>query len=549
MVHSSSWVSAQYVINGDAQQLSCNCYRLTEAINNQGGSVWNSNMISLNDPFDFTFDVYLGTQNASGADGVAFVLQPVSTAEGNWGGGMGYESISPSVAVEVDTWQNDWDPAFDHIAIQKNGDVNHTTANNLAAPEYALVSGGNIEDGLYHVMRVTWDPTTTTLQAYMDGSLRITYVGDMVTNIFGNDPMVFWGFTGSTGGANNVHEFCLAIIPGLTSDQSQICAGEEVQFFDDSYSALGDVVSWSWDFGNGQTSTNQNPGAVSFSQAGTYDVIQTIVDAAGCDATDTLEITVHPNPQADFVATEVCEGNESAFTSQSSVPSGSISSYGWNLGDGQTGIGSSVSHTYADAGTFDVQLLVTSNFGCTDSITQEVVVYQNPTADFTGESNSLDGSFTTVLQTGESAEWFLVDTSFTGLNSFNFTFPDSGWYDVTLVVTNENGCTDTILYSFYIEGVPEYEVPNVFTPNGDDFNEYFEPFTYAITDAEMKIFNRWGRPVYKYEGPVVTGTNWGWDGSINGGAEAATGTYYYILDMKGTDGNVFNQQGTVTLVR
>jgi gliding motility-associated-like protein len=120
---------------------------------------------------------------------------------------------------------------------------------------------------------------------------------------------------------------------------------------------------------------------------------------------------------------------------------------------------------------------------------------------------------------------------------------------VTLVVTNENGCTDTVVYSFYIEGVPEYEVPNVFTPNGDDVNEYFQPFTYAITEAGMKIFNRWGRPVYNYEGPITAGINWGWDGSINGGPEAATGTYYYILDLKGTDGNTFNRQGTVTLVR
>jgi hypothetical protein len=67
--------NAQYVLNGNAIQLSCNCYRLTEAVNAQAGSVWNSNMISLNDPFDFTFDVYLGTNNGNGADGIAFLLQ------------------------------------------------------------------------------------------------------------------------------------------------------------------------------------------------------------------------------------------------------------------------------------------------------------------------------------------------------------------------------------------------------------------------------------------------------------------------------------------
>ena len=66
----------------------------------------------------------------------------------------------------------------------------------------------------------------------------------------------------------------------------------------------------------------------------------------------------------------------------------------------------------------------------------------------------------------------------------------------------------------------------------------------------MKIYNRWGIPVYKFDGPIPPpATIWGWDGSINGGAEAAEGTYYYVLDLKGTDGNNFSDHGTVTLIR
>lgn len=67
---------AQYTINGDATKDNCNCYTLTKNINTQSGSVWNNNKIDLSQSFNFTFDVFLGCNDA-GADGMAFVLQPI----------------------------------------------------------------------------------------------------------------------------------------------------------------------------------------------------------------------------------------------------------------------------------------------------------------------------------------------------------------------------------------------------------------------------------------------------------------------------------------
>ena len=70
-----------------------------------------------------------------------------------------------------------------------------------------------------------------------------------------------------------------------------------------------------------------------------------------------------------------------------------------------------------------------------------------------------------------------------------------------------------------------------------------------MVEANMQVFNRWGRPVFTYEGAIPPTQLWGWDGTINGGAKAAAGTYYYILDLKGTDGNNYPEQGNVTLIR
>lgn len=542
---------AQYVLNGHAEQLSCNCYRLTDALNTQAGSVWNSNQIDLTDPFDFTFDIFLGFSDA-GADGIAFLLQQESTSAGTSGGGMGYETISPSIAIEFDTWQNTGysDPPYDHIAIQASGDLDHDGPNNLAGPETALVTGGNIENGITHLFRVVWDPVAMTLDAYIDGNLRVSYTGDIITDYLASDPLVFWGFTGSTGGANNVHEFCLTVSPGLTASTGEICAGETVDFTDNSFSALGDVVSWDWDFGNGVTSSDESPGNITFPDPGTFNVVQTIVDAAGCDASDSINIVVNPNPEAAFDVSEVCEGDETVFNDQSSILTGSLSTWEWEFGDMNTGSGATTTNTYASAGTYQADLLVTSDKGCVHSATANVIVNEGPTANGSSESNSLDAIFTTNLEPGEEVVWMIEDTTITGLDVVNYTFQDSGWYDITLTVTNANGCEDTYSYSIYIEGIPEYEVGNVFTPNGDEFNEHFQPFTYSMIEANMKVYNRWGRSVYKYEGIIPPpATNWGWDGSINGGAKAAEGTYYYVLDLKGTDGNNFSDHGTVTLVR
>src|ERR1700759_4634097 len=91
-----AWSMAQpgtYIVNGSASTNSCNCYTLTPAVNTQSGSVWNANKINLNNPFDFIFNVFLGCNDDNGADGIVFILQPISTSVGTTGGGMGFEGI------------------------------------------------------------------------------------------------------------------------------------------------------------------------------------------------------------------------------------------------------------------------------------------------------------------------------------------------------------------------------------------------------------------------------------------------------------------------
>ncbi len=213
-------VSAQYILNNNASEISCNCYELTSDVNSQSGSVWNATQIDLNNSFDYSFDVFLGF-NDGGADGITFTLQQSGTNIGNFGGGLGILGITPSFIVEIDTYQNTGaapggfsynDPPEDHIGILQNGDLDNTGANALAGP--ALLP--NVEDGNWHVLRVVWDAATSTFTVYFDGVQQAQYTGDLINSIFGGDPMVYWGFTGSTGGLNNVQSFCTPISTGFS---------------------------------------------------------------------------------------------------------------------------------------------------------------------------------------------------------------------------------------------------------------------------------------------------------------------------------------------
>ncbi|MBK6378617.1 MAG: PKD domain-containing protein [Chitinophagaceae bacterium] len=291
---------AQYTVNGNAAQITCNEYRLTNAQATQTGSVWNNIKINLTQSFDFNFDVILGSGDSPGADGIAFVLQPISTSVGTSGSGLGYAGITPAVGVTLDTYQNsspDNDPTYDHIAFQLNGDLNHSSANNIAGPVTAINGNNNIEDGNWHSLRIVWDAVTKTLTAYVDGSLRLTTVRDFTATVFGGNPMVYWGFTGSTGAEFNYQGFKTALNPTFHFSPTQKrCINEPITFIDSTITFTPLAKFW-WDFGDGSPidSVNLNPTHI-YTTAGDFTVIQRVRGADGCEATNTQVVRIGSKP-------------------------------------------------------------------------------------------------------------------------------------------------------------------------------------------------------------------------------------------------------------
>ncbi|ANE42757.1 lectin-like domain-containing protein [Deinococcus puniceus] len=203
---------------------------LTPDAKQQKGAAWSNTRADLDQAFDYTAKVYLGV-NDTGADGITFTLQNQGpTAIGIAGRSLaagfdtnGNGAITPSLTIELDTYQNTdgsspriWaDPSGDHMAAYLNGDSTHRSNTDRLVTATVVP---NLEDGQYHDFRVTWNPTTNTLQYYLDSTLYGTINRD-IRNDVGKTP--FWGYTASTGDATNQQVFCnQSLLPAAVADLS-----------------------------------------------------------------------------------------------------------------------------------------------------------------------------------------------------------------------------------------------------------------------------------------------------------------------------------------
>ena len=211
--------------------------------------------------------------------------------------------------------------------------------------------------------------------------------------------------------------------------------------------------------------------------------------------------------------------------------------YNWNLGDGDFVFNAqtdSIQHKYDAAGCYDVTLSVTTDFGCfaERNIKCLVEILQSPTANyihFPEHPSTVEPhvQFRDKSTEAESILWYIDQSEYGNDDVFRYEFIDTGWYQVSLIATSEDGCTDTISKLLHNTIEQTIYIPQSFSPNGDGLNDIFKIVGDAIqpNGFEFIVFDRWGHKIFYTKNP-----DFGWDGkSITDGEFVNSGSYPFIL--------------------
>jgi len=260
------------------------------------------------------------------------------------------------------------------------------------------------------------------------------------------------------------------------------CSPLVVQFTDAS---TGPVTTWNWDFGNGNTSTLQNPAAV-YVTPGTYTVSLTVSDGVGSDTqTQTNLVTVFQNPLSNFTSTNPngCAPLTVCFTDNSTPGDGTINQWLWDFGDGNNSTQQNPCHTFAAPGSYTVTLVVTDDNGCsnTNLVTNYVNVSSTPTASFGGGPFGACGPPLTVTFNNTSSggaspltyQWDFGDGNSSTDTDPTHTYTANGSYTITLIATDPNGCADTTIVPAYVninDVVADFTVDTTRTCEGQPVN-------------------------------------------------------------------------------
>lgn len=508
----------------DAVYLGNDYYQITSESNNQLGAVWNNTQLNLNEGFDLELLINFGRNDVNGADGIAFVLQNQHNhLIGTSGAGLGFSGITPSLGVEFDTWNNSnmTDMPQDHIAILQNGDTRHLSSNNLVGPIVASVNSPNIEDAKDHLVRISWEPTTKTMEVYFDCSLRLRLVKDLITDIFQGNPKVWWGFTGSTGGSTNKQTIMLRKNVFFTKEITNICPNTPVQLV--SRVSKDDTYTWT-------PTTRLNSSTIRLpiatpAQTSTYQVSYT--NFCGIPVSDQVVIHVTPLPSISLDnPLYFCEGSSTEIIPVLN-PSNLSTSFLWSTGETSPKITVNKEQTYV----FSV-----TNGNCSTSVSTRTMYRPNPIVDL-----SQDMCIEVPIDAGRKQPNYTYFWKHSGEKSFSVKVNKPEQYQV--IVTNEYGCSVTRT----INGVscqPTIYAPTIFTPNHDNQND---DFTLSITHGSIKkivVFDRWGNMLFENEGNSI-----GWDGTSNN-VDCPVGIYSYaIIYQRAYDNALLQHNGTVTLVR
>jgi PKD repeat protein len=224
------------------------------------------------------------------------------------------------------------------------------------------------------------------------------------------------------------------------------CPGAETFFTDASVPNSMQINEWQWDFGDGSPISNEQHPGHTYAGNGIYDVNLLVINSNGC-IDDTTQAIVVEMPAADFEYDQVCAGKVTSFTDLSVFNNLPITSWQWDFGDmAGTSTLQHPQYTYSTHGVYEVELIAGNSQGCYDTVVHQVLVDSLPVAGFI-YGISCEGvptcfSDTSVANGGNIISWLwnFGDGNSSILQNPCHVYINTGEYNVTLIVTNSNGC-------------------------------------------------------------------------------------------------------------
>ena len=289
----------------------------------------------------------------------------------------------------------------------------------------------------------------------------------------------------------------------------------------------------------------------------------TLSEACGSPTTDSCMTITFPNPVTPLFSPDVpvqCVPGHFTFANNS-TNANNIAQMNVDYGDGSTEMFTGpvgFSHQYANSGTYNMTVTVTSVDGCitTGTFPGIVQVVDNPVANFKFSSNPTT-FYETVIgmqdqSTGDVISWSWSAPGATPSVSTsehpNFTFPLGvvANYPVQLIVVSQQGCSDTVEYVLQVVSDIIFYAPNTFTPDGDENNQSWNFYVDGIDESsfELLIFDRWGEIIWETHDVHST-----WDGTYHGKV-APAGTYSWVARVKDKYSDAKKEfKGAMTILR
>lgn len=291
--------------------------------------------------------------------------------------------------------------------------------------------------------------------------------------------------------ASNNSPITIAPTPEVSFNVTNTCVGQTVQFVN-ATTSVSPIIGYDWDFGDSNTASTQNPTHSYGAIQANYQVMCVATAANGCIDTLLKEIRISniPSPAFTTQSVNLCEGNVVNFIDQSSVLNDTISGWLWNFGDGQTDTVQNPSHIYANAGSYNVSLIAFSPTSCGNGIITPITVRESPDAGITSINVCL-GAITQFTDASIPAAgsiltdylWMLEDTNVSTFPNPQYLYGATGSYHVTLMVTDNFGCTNTDSTTVSVYPNPQAS----FTASNTCSNLFSNFLSTAIVDSGSSI--------------------------------------------------------------